>query len=571
MTLKVSILCLILAAPGSVLSSENACQQQAATQKDGYLVWDQTQVEDKNGLLNHLIDAGMGVRSVMKIATTKCSPTITPSFYGYNGANIASLLKTIMIIMNNKKASEQKLEAYLSQNKNEMQQQIDSFKEAAKQTEDAYKAARKREKLAKLIKTLKMISIAAAGVEVFAGKFVPGGFICGGDEAQRTAANEQLDGASFVEKLSANVERTSVAGSGSVMGILTGLLRENTPEQRLVAYGASLIIFDVIFKSTSESSDCLKQRADEYASMAAQLEIGYGTDGNIADGETALIDTNLETTLDEANILFTQDDFGGCRMQGINGLSQDVNCSCLETSTCFQISTGPSNTSLNGFTSDQILGRNLSTATKSASDFANGVFSGDTDKANLAADKLLSHAFDLEKAIKNAKEKINKDRVAKGQNAINFDKESQKLVDKMLGRAANFATKNGINSGRDLSNLLAESGVISDEAANIAKVDSEKEDSNIVKKIGNKNSEAINEKISQNDSFDFLNDFDSNENKYAGLTDLELQENLKNFKVNSSGISAEAERSIFKIITRRYLESGYPRLLERSIANIEID
>lgn len=544
------------------VNKPSSCKKATAVQKDGYLVWDQTEVKDKNMLINHLISAGLGIWAVKKLITVKCKPVWTPSFLIFNGVSAVGLFQTVMNIINNKKASKELLEASLNVSDKELQAQVDLYKKAAEQTRKAYKAAKNRVKIAKLVKTAKMVSIAAAGVEmaVNATPYAPPGrFMCldkGSWEAVDLSNPEQIS-----SMLSENSFRISGDGIlGKATGFLQAFLNEKTPGSRLISYGASFIIFDVLINKTNDESECLKERAEEYDAFATALQNRYGKDGNVTETTIA---QNTKTDLSPTAEVFTRDDFPGCIENSGGNIGFDRNCDCdSKRKNCFNISANPKPYEVSGNISGTSPFSNSNSVTRSiagAQNVVNGIASGNASQANLGASTIGSNAFKLRKGFEKAKEDFNKKRVAEGKKPIDFEKESRKLYEKIRSAAGRALDENNINTLSDLDNLILKEGLIPDAEKYIDKNEVSPKNNSPATIASISNKKTIN---GLDENFDFLDNSTTSSNNPKSNTEKDIQENLKNLKINDGGISSESSKNIFNIITRRYLESGYPKLLE---------
>ncbi len=542
--------------------TESACKKATAIQKDGYLAWDQTEVKDRDGLINHLMDAGMGVLAGYTLITTRCRKlAITPSFYLYNGASVVSLISTVMNIMNNKKASKEKLEALLNVDADEMQKQIDLYYKAAEQTEDAAKAAKKREQIAKIVKMAKMAAVVAAAVEFGLTK-IPNlnlEFLCypkGSGVTNSMAAEQATD--------TLQAYRSGLRTSGGVSGIIgmvRNILKEDRPMDRIINYGVSFIIFDVVMGSSNDSSQCLEERAREYRLFADALKARYGTDGN---SENVKIVAPTIATGDQIGGVtladFSRDDFG-CTVQTSEGLktgTQYCDCAAKDKNTCYKIPQSTLGSAAKGGIS---LPNSVRTSLANARNFENAVLSGDVSAARIAANGLEQSAFKVRKAFENAKKKINADRIANGQKPIDFDAESRKRYNQLRKAAGSYLDQNGITNMAQLNDHIAAQSHV-DGAEELQKaLEAAAPTNGGVAKI---NQQGGSNSSTESGNFDFLgDDLEGSQYKPSAQQDGDnLQDQLAQLQQGDT-YSRDSGRNLFEMITRRYLESGYPKLLEK--------
>lgn len=157
------------------------------TNADGTVsyVFDRQSQKNIGLVINLVMAAFAGYSSTIKILPPNGCVPFAPSYYMNHGAIIAQSLMTVMNVVGGDKKSKaitEEFKAYFDTDEAKMDAQIAAFDFAAKQTEEAYKSAKKEENIKKTLGLIKDLAIVAAiGETIIQAMPVPGLplFACG--------------------------------------------------------------------------------------------------------------------------------------------------------------------------------------------------------------------------------------------------------------------------------------------------------------------------------------------------------------------------------------------------------
>lgn len=579
--------------------------------KDGYIVFDQTELSSKGKkqLVNHAVSLASSVASSVKIIKFKCTP-FAPSFYLYNSANIVDMMATYNALDKQNRESEEVLEVFIgsdqksdktpeektSERNDIIGKQISTLDAAYEQQMKAYEAAKKREKILKITGQLRLTAVGLAGVET-ALLFTPAGastvlFKCVPRVPAMPASTNNLSNASADASDSASADASdsdSADASDSDSGgavwtrlrniqtqhnnkwipkpfsltnnpisknfnttlMNTGLkvvlgkwFGETTPVQRIIFYGAGEILALTMAEDVSKTAECMKKRADEFKRVAAILRARIGTTPNgDTKREKPTEEVKIVSTTTKDTDLFDRNDFGGCiALDSSKRLINDPQCRCKETNSCYQI---PKNTlpKTNKAKQGSIIGSpsDFAISSDDARDFVNGVFSGDNKKLNLAANRLGQGAKKLRKRINTLQKAINQDRKKINLPPINFDSGSRQLVKEMQDAM-----------GEDLQNIPIKRTGRGYKNPSYHPIKTNILDS------GSRQGHNI-----QTTPLGYSERSPSLINKPKKKSADKVVKNI--YDTRGKDISGFQKKDIFKIITLRYQQTGYPLLLKRKV------
>ena len=575
---------------GNLAHAASDCKTTSATKKkDGHIVFDQTKLSKrgKKRLINHAIMVASAIASGVKMVRVKC---IAPSYLLYNGANVVDGAANLANLIKHQKESRQILEAHVGEG-SDIKSQIEVFDRAHEQQMKAYKSALRREDMLKAIDMARKIAVVAAGVELALSSLGVGAFTCSANPAEvkvagENAVNNANDSLTVAQlkKIRINAEQTKAAelekfdqGSAIQSGLgrnISGVVLdavlvefvkqgvgEGTPAQRLILYGAQEVLAMTI-KMSGEVADCMKQRADEYKRMASSLRQRLGTTpggGNSGTEGTSL--SSVVQIADQDN--FQAGDFAGCMIQSQGQVVNDPRCACAQTKSCYQIPSLARITGQRGATKSSLqFPSGLAKTIGKARNFLNGAYGGQFTKAGLAANQLNGQgAARLNRQINALKKQINARRKKAGKRPINFDARSKRLargIQNSVGRALDKAGISSIGQfNRAVGDALLKNGDLKDLE------DKSRRAAPIPVAGGGKGLNKGLRAAKRQNNFDFLDGLDSEKSDRDPAADIAQTDDEALYSAEGADI-AKSQGNIFKIITLRYQQSGYPLLLESS-------
>ncbi|MCY4644605.1 MAG: hypothetical protein OXB88_08295 [Bacteriovoracales bacterium] len=576
------------------------CKRSQTKKKDGYIVFDQTALskEGKERLINHVISVSSSIMSTVKMVKYKCK---APSFYLYNGANVVDGLANIGSLIRQKDESKQVLEAFVGEG-SDINAQIVVFDRAHDLQMKAYDAAKRREDILKSTSMVRKGAVVAAGIEAITMKISPNpGLLCMSAEGKKAlielkkglseSALAPIQEQTWKDVLGSDKGKKILKGDStlwkkdkkglsmalgrnletSLVKVLMAMARkglkgEVTPTSRLIFYGAEEIFAMAVSNDMKKVSNCMKERAEEYKAMGLALRNRLGTTAPGSDDEntdtTTLPTFNDDTETNHFDI--TRNDFAGCLNAKTGQLADDPQCSCTKTNSCYKIPDLNFNQNPLENRNDKInLPSGLASTIGKSRDFLNGVFGGNFSKAKLASGSLGQGAGRLNRQIKALKKKINDDRRKKGQKPIDFDKESQKLAQKMRRSVGKALSDAGIGSIGQFNEALARD-LLQDDLGGAG-------DNGLQEPTwsgggplfgGGRGTASSSFEDLEEGYGDLLSDQASEDKGQNGQGDLGL-EGQEYYADGGHDIHQGKGEDIFKIITLRYQESGYPTLLKK--------
>ncbi len=458
---------------------------------------------------------------------------------------------------NFKKASDHIVGRYQMLNKEKTEAQVDVLSKAEEQTREAEQAARERAGNAKSAGTIFLIAAIMSIVEFVLHNI----YGSPEDTCQSTAGYNHKKNkptnplmnlimpAAFAQadanqaRLMGITSPESVAKLSSALWGMTEVMdtvKSNAIVRAVVFGGFSLIAFQVA-KMTEEAADIYKKQADIYKKELNRLlnslsKIGYIQYNEKRLGLAALreIDNKKLATL-KAN----------CAARSGFSFFMDNDCNCRSKSSCKRVNL-PQNTYSN-FSPPGALTESLSTFTT----MANQNYSDDTASGDLAQSNLNNNANALRKYKRTLEDATNQSRAKNEMTPINF-KEQESLMAKKI----KSIIKKGITP--EAKALLSTGLGISLGSASGSKEESKKEAKTIKKIFQSYKPKTKSRGKKPKDSLaNFLLLGESqNQEKLDTATE------LAKYKDNDEEITKDKRKSIFKIITNRYIKSAFPILFD---------
>ena len=344
----------------------------------------------------------------------------------------------------------------------------------------------------------------------------------------------------------------------SIAKAITKGAMEKTPKRRMILYGAQEILAMATSRDTNNVSKCMKQRADEFKTIASALRQRLGspnTTGGGEDGGSPTTDVNLLTTPPPGGEEFTRRDFAGCMVQTGSAILSDPQCTCAQNNSCYQIPQLSLPTAQTTGVPTHLPPSLLSNLRKSQ-DFLNKAFSGNSSGANLAAIGSGQGAAKLDRQIAAIKKQINRKLKKQGKRPINFDAKSRRLANNIRQAVGKALSKAGIKS-IDQFNKAVGKALLKDQ--NLApKVNLTEPIANAsTPKLGPGKSSHGNDRKGAN--FDFLNDGETT-SESASPEPTDTADGDTYHAAKDSDI-LNSTQDIFEVLSYRYMKSGYPRLL----------
>ena len=343
----------------------------------------------------------------------------------------------------------------------------------------------------------------------------------------------------------------------SIAKAITKGAMEKTPKNRMILYGAQEILAMATSKDTNNVSKCMKQRADEFKTIASALRQRLGSPNTTGGGDGAppAVAVNLSTTPSSASEEFSRRDFAGCMVQSGLAILNDPQCACAKNNSCYQIpKLSLPTTKTTGVPTH--LPPSLLSDLRKSQDFLNKAFSGNSSGANLTAIGSGQGAAKLDRQIAAIKKQINRSLKKQGKRPINFDAKSRRLANNTRRAVSRALSKAGIKSIDQFNQAVGKALV---KEQNLAP------QINLAKPIADASTPELSPGKSShgNDhngaNFDFLNDGEeTSESTNPEPTDTADGDT---YHVAKDSDILNSTQDIFEVLSYRYMKSGYPRLL----------
>ena len=362
----------------------------------------------------------------------------------------------------------------------------------------------------------------------------------------------------------------------SIAKAITKGAMEQTPKNRMILYGAQEILAMAISKDTNNVSRCMKQRADEFKTIASALRQRLGSPNTTGggDGTPPTGEVNLPATSPPNSEEFSRRDFAGCMVQTKSVILSDPQCTCAQNNSCYQIpKLSLSTAQAKGIPTH--LPSSLLSNLRNSRDFLNKAFSGNSSGANLAAIGSGQGAAKLDRQIAAIKKQINRMLKKQGKRPINFDAKSRRLANNIRQAVGQALSKSGIKSigqfNKAVGQALSKSGIKSIGQFNKAVGQALLKDQKFIPKakltesiantstpkLGPSKSSHGNDRNGAN--FDFLNDGEKT-SESASIDSTDTADGDTYHVAKDSDI-LNSTQDIFEALSYRYMKSGYPRLL----------
>ncbi len=332
------------------------------------------------------------------------------------------------------------------------------------------------------------------------------------------------------------------------------------PITRGIGFGVFSATAFMAAKESEEAAQKLDTRAKEYDRLADSLRSQTSQDIGLETGAThSLIDGSIQGIDNGSNKGISNND--ACFTGGAGQIVVDSNCSCSQNNSCKKPEI-PNLTKLPDFGGQSL----LSDSMKSLSAAGSNLYSGRLKAGSTEGNKLVNSAARITKLRDALKDKINKDRLAKGNDAIDFAK-AEKGMEGFLKRELDGAFNRLTPAEqRTLANLSGGIGRGSDDDANEEKEDKEGEGTGsgataVAATDINPNPGKANANADGGTwDFDFGEEAQGSAEQDAMAQALEAEEDQD--YVVKGDINDDRHKNLFNIITRRYLKSAYPVIFE---------
>ncbi len=311
----------------------------------------------------------------------------------------------------------------------------------------------------------------------------------------------------------------------------------------VVAYGASEEFNNVLKK--------LKEREAKYDQLIQALTKSYSTQGLENGGEIGYLSQEMAPALPDPNLAPTDNPDDIC-MTGEEGKAVPIECErCNEINNC-KTSEIPENTKF-----PETMPNELASATSLMQKMQNASYKGDTEAAQLAGNELAQYAGKIRKINKQFQDMANKDRLARGEKPIDFERAQKELMDRYKKSAV--AALNKLPADKKNSLLTLAGGGFSS-------LSPKKDDKLHLKATANVINIQKKKRHKKNPfaglELDEKTDEATAKPTIAKVADAMLTDNEEyDYSGANDGIH-DRNANIFKIITVRYLKSAYPVLLE---------
>ena len=567
-------------------ASADDCKTSGIQGKEGYIAFDQTNLskKGKTRLINHAISVTTAIASTYKMAKSAAAGCKAPSYFLYNGANVVDGVANIKNLVKQTKESEQILQSFVGEGSN-IQAQIDVFDRAYEQQMSAYRGAKTRERILKTTRMLRKSAVVSAGVEwaIMMNPLTAGTaaklFICSPDPVTSDDVTEAVDKPNQTpEGLKTDLKKIiedsaekekkwqQFAMGQNISGMVANAILkakakehvgEITPLSRIIYYGVQEALAMAMAADMNETSNCMKQRADEFKSMGSALKqrlgkttVGPGDDDDDGNGTRVVTIEEVLPPTEE----FNPGDFAGCMARSASGLVHDSRCSCRQNNSCYEIPRFVSPRSPNNPDRSDVFSRfppNIASTNNQGRSFLNGAFSDNTSKANLGAKGLGQGAARFDRQVKGIQKKINDNLKKQGKRPINFKAQRGRIADNIQRAVGNALNKAGIKSigqfNQAIGDALVKNPNPSPSVEKTAPVVAGK-------------AKRLNPTTNSKDSFDFLED--DGEYKIEDMDNKATEKEEDSYFAQEEDIQSSGQ-NIFQILTYRYMKSAYPSLLRK--------
>ncbi|MBK26224.1 MAG: hypothetical protein CME70_19655 [Halobacteriovorax sp.] len=454
---------------------------------------------------------------------------------------------------NFKKASDEVVKRYQMLNKEQTEAQVEALSKAEEQTRKAENAARERAKNATPAATIFTAAAVIAIIE-FVLSFYTYDDTCQIENKWPELFKPLLNlmGNEAFAQADANKARAmGIVSPEAIIRLTTAISAAYTSINaarssggvRAVFFGAYALIASQVAKMTEDAADEYKKQADKYKAELQRLlnslsKIGYikYNKMNLALGELREIDAKRVTT----------QKFNCANSRGTNSFVMDSSCQCRAAGTCKRVSMP--DLKYSGFNAPKPVTDSIT----SFSTMADNGYRSNNAEADLAQASLNSNS----NALRNLKNKLqdgaSKSLVKNGQAPIDF-KEQEKIM------AKNIIALVKSNLNQKAFDLFATNAGNTPTTKTSRKKGSDKKSDKNIKKQIRSLSKPI--KFKSKGSKKPIDDF-------FALVEAENQEKLDTatelakYKDNDEEIEKDKRKSIFKIITNRYIKSAFPVLFD---------